>query len=98
MDKEKIIGFDFQGWPIEKMTLREVLTSLGATLNEETGKYEIPNNEKLDIFPVVLEDDGMGYGVDDRFITEATIYEDSVNIFAERVEPEINKKIEEYFS
>ena len=29
-DDRNIIGIDFQGWPVFKMTLREILSDLGA--------------------------------------------------------------------
>lgn len=87
----KRIGTDFQGWPVCAMTLREMLLKLGF-IEQEPGHFHILNTELLDSYPVTLEDDGMGYGVNDRYITEADnmMYEDEVlkekafNLFREK--------------
>lgn len=81
---EDIISYDFQGWPNYKMTLREILERLGATEN----KGVIGFNEKdpiLDIYPKILEDDGMGYGVNERYVIESDCDEEKtfINMFAE---------------
>ena len=70
MNNEKIIAFDFQGWPLEKMSFKDILLKLGAVYNLNTNKYEIEKTDKLDTYPVVLEDDGMGYGVNPQYIVE----------------------------
>jgi len=68
--KAAMIRRDFQGFPVYKMTYREILESLG--FEHKDGFYRIPDDaELLDIYPVTLEDDGMGYGVNNKFITEA---------------------------
>lgn len=59
-----ILGNDFQGWPIKAQTLREILDELGIEIKS------ISNPELLDCYPLLLQDDGMGYGVDPMFITE----------------------------
>lgn len=69
----KRIGTDFQGWPIYAMTLREILKALGFEEDTETVtliKSE-ETNRLLDSYPYLLEDDGMGYGVNGEYITEA---------------------------
>jgi len=76
----KQIGTDFQGWPINIMTLKEILLKLGFEEDDKTItliKGE-SSNEMLDSYPLLLEDDGMGYGVRPMFITEVNrlIYED----------------------
>lgn len=53
--------FDFQGWLIPNLTLRQILEKLGFKYNENQ-IYIDCNNEILDKCPVILEDDGMGYG------------------------------------
>lgn len=66
------IAVDFQGWPICKKTLAELLFELGAQEYECDGKKVIgfPVDEAfLSIYPTTLEDDGMGYGVREMFIT-----------------------------
>ena len=84
--------YDFQGWPVYKKTLREVLEGLGATVENGVIGFKT-DNPVLDIYPRVLHDDGMAYGVDPRFITEA--FADTkdmyINIFAE---PEREEKKE----
>lgn len=68
------IGTDFQGWPVHAMTLREILKHLGFEEDSET--ITLKKNEKinrlLDSYPYLLEDDGMGYGVNGEYITEIT--------------------------
>lgn len=82
--EEDIISFDFQGWPNYKKNLREVLQSLGAV--EENGMIGFKLDDKaLDIYPMTMEDDGMAYGVNEKFITEseANREEEYINIFIE---------------
>lgn len=69
MNKSKqIIGVDFQGWPIYKMSYRDILDAIGFT--EVDGKYQISADASvLDTCPMILDDDGMGYGVNQRYIT-----------------------------
>ena len=63
------IGNDFQGWPINTYTLRNILKMLG--FEEADGKISMnADNELLDAYPMLLEDDGMGYGVRPEYITE----------------------------
>ncbi len=85
IDKD-IISIDSQGWPVYKKTLREILESLGARV--ENGIIGFDNdNFILDVYPTILEDDGMGYGVSPKYITEASSYSsngnNSINIFVE---------------
>ncbi len=57
-----IISYDFQGWPITIMSLKDILLKLG--FEENNGKISIDtNNEILNTYPRLLTDDGMGYGV-----------------------------------
>lgn len=66
---EDIISYDFQGWPVYKMTLREILIEMGSL--QENGLIGFKTDDPiLDVYPKVLEDDGMGYGVNARYITE----------------------------
>lgn len=79
-DKEDtIINFDFQNWPIHKMNLRDIISKF-MTFNKNTNKYEISNdNPILDIYPVTLEDDGMGYGVNEKYIFECNLFNDEIS-------------------
>lgn len=81
----KQIGIDFQGWPINALTLREILHRLGFIENNP-GEFTIKNLELLDSYPLTFEDDGMAYGIKPMFITEVNneIYEDNkteLNVF-----------------
>lgn len=103
----KSIMRDFQGWPVKAHTLREILLSLGFEEDSETItliKGE-ENMKLLDSYPRLLEDDGMGYGVNEEYITEVdnNVYETDIvgekinvfNIFREKVIPEEVNKIRE---
>ena len=93
MDRdEDIMYYDFQGWPVYKKTLRETLEGLGATVENGAIGFKV-DNPVLDLYPRVFHDDGMAYGVDKRYITEAfsDTREGIINIFAE---PEIEGKKE----
>jgi hypothetical protein len=88
----KQIGIDFQGWPINALTLREILYKLGFEENLSGNFVFTGNPEFLDSYPLTLEDDGMAYGVRPMLITEVDheIYEDEdsklnvFNVFRER--------------
>lgn len=68
----KEIGKDFQGWPVNALTLREILIKLGFKEIKE-GTFEIIDTSNLlDAYPCLLEDDGMGYGINEEYITEVS--------------------------
>lgn len=94
---ENIIGFDFQGWPIKKLTVREILERLGAELNCGTGAYEIEDTLALDVYPRILEDDGMGYGIEKGFITEFEMSpnNDYCNVFVDKQDENIDVYLED---
>lgn len=73
---------DFQGWPVQPMTLREILLGLGFEEDSETITL-IKNeetNQLLDSYPRLLQDDGMGYGINKCYITEVdnTIFDEKI--------------------
>ena len=82
---EDIVCYDFQGWPAYKMNLREILLALGG---QQDGNFiKFPSNTPLmDIYPRILVDDGMGYGVDENVIVSVDIdpQDEYINIFRER--------------
>lgn len=82
---DKLIDYDFQGWPIYKKTFRDLLKELGAF---EEGNSFIGfdiNDPILDICPVRLHDDGMAYGVDEEYFTEAnTDGKTYINFFTQK--------------
>lgn len=73
---EDIINIDFQGWPVYKSSLREIIKSICKYDEEEEIYYIEESNPILDIYPTTLEDDGMGYGVRPQYITEVVINSD----------------------
>lgn len=87
-NREALVAYDFQGWPIFKMTLKELLLGLGG--KEEDNKIIFDANDpSMKIYPTLLEDDGMGYGVNEQCIVEADVFKSNeenadkiyVNIF-----------------
>ena len=67
----KQINTDFQGWPIYALTLEDILTNLKVKKTDE-GWFISKDNPYLDKYPRVLEDDGMGYGINLKYISEAS--------------------------
>lgn len=67
------------------MNLREILLALGG---QQDGNFiKFPSNTPLmDIYPRILVDDGMGYGVDENVIVSVDIdpQDEYINIFRER--------------
>ena len=88
-EKKDIINYDFQGWPIYRLSLREIIEKI---CHHENGKYFIEDNSPLlDIYPVKLEDDGMGYGTNDMYVTDVDVNTDDcyINIWTESLLPNI---------
>ena len=87
----KQIGTDFQGWPINALTLREILHKLGF-VEKSQGEFVMHDEYLLDSYPLTFEDDGMAYGIKPMLIIEVDneIYEDDesklkvFNLFRER--------------
>lgn len=65
----KTISYDFQGWPMYAMTLWEILEKLGFKKEGNKVVGEI-SEDLLNAYPTLLEDDGMGYGVNRQYIIE----------------------------
>ena len=90
--KEDIIDFDFQGWPVYKLNIRSILKSFGFEC--EDGKWIIDDADPtLDIYPCVLEDDGMGYGVNGQCITSVDVFENGgkryCNVFVDKANEKV---------
>ena len=101
LNKENIIGIDFQGWPIYKLTIRDIIEQFGfqKIKNEGNIYWRIEdNNPILDISPNVLTDDGMGYGVDlKRIIDCDKLFDENgnlegINIFIDNEDENIDKE------
>lgn len=104
------IDYDFEGWPKYAHTLREILIALGAKVDENGNIVFNGDDELLDAYPYILEDDGMGYGVNERYATEIDkeLWDNQIgdqevktfNIFADKVASEdrlkeLQKEMEE---
>lgn len=64
----RIINEDWQGWPEYAYSLREILKELGLRVNGSQVSGEIPE-KVLDSYVAILEDDGMGYGINKKYVT-----------------------------
>lgn len=56
--------YDFQGWPIEKLTMKD--------LREFVNKHQEIDD---DVNILVLEDDGMGYGANNGYCSDISVFE-----------------------
>lgn len=87
MDKKNVINFDTQGWPLTQLNIRGIIEKI-CTYDPDTQRYYIDADDKiLNLFPRVLEDDGMGYGVNEKRIYEFSIFGDEeqyCNMFVEK--------------
>ena len=82
---EDIVYYDFQGWPEYKMNLREVLMALGGKVEGDIISFDL-KDPLMDVYPRILMDDGMGYGVDENVIVSVSFgtQHDYINIFREK--------------
>ena len=79
--KDKIIGFEVQGWPYFKQNVRDVLIGIGCSYDEDTNTWQISYDDpRLNEDVHLYFDDGMGYGVNEHFITSV-----NSNIADERI-------------
>lgn len=66
------IGLDGGGWPINAMTLREILKALG--FKDDGKKITLEKNDETNIllgsYPLLLVDDGMNNGVFPEYVTD----------------------------
>jgi len=73
--KDQIFSYDSQGWPLYKQTIRDFLIGFGLDYNEETNMWQISDDDKrLDCVVRRLCDDGMGYGVNEEFVSEVSSF------------------------
>ena len=84
LDFDKLISYEVIGyWPIYKQSLREILKALGAKGDNFIGFDS--NDPILDICPMRLHADVMGYGIDEEWITEVdTDNKTYINIFTDK--------------
>lgn len=91
-DKSRWIGKDFQGWPICKLTFKELLDELG--LVDKNGEIHIKADDPiLNIFPIRVCDDGAGYGIDDQYFISASYINGKIIFFTEKYDEDSIKSI-----
>lgn len=84
------IAEDFEGWPIYKRTIKWILDKLGAEeedtrifdtkTNQDYACFKIPS-ELLEKYPQVLEDDGMGYSPQVKYVTDVDAFEGTIRFW-----------------
>lgn len=74
--------FDFQGWLIPHISIREAIEKLGFKFDEETKTWSISDNDPiLDKYPSIIQDDGMGYGVNECKLTDVEIDKEDIKFW-----------------
>lgn len=74
--------FDFQGWLIPHISVRDVIEKLGFKFDEETKTWSIlDDNPILNVYPDIFQDDGMGYGANNGKLTSIEIDENNVKLW-----------------
>lgn len=86
--KEDLMYYDFQGWPVFKMNIKEILEALGGKIENNKIVFEL-NDPIMEVYPTSYIDDGMAYGVEACKIIEVSRFEDNgelcVNFFRKNV-------------
>lgn len=74
--------FDFQGWLIPHITLRKALEYLGFQIDKEKNIIYLNNdNEVLDKYPNIIQEDCMGYGAKSCKLTSANICNGEIQLW-----------------
>lgn len=79
--------YDFQGWPVYKMTIREILEALGIEKisNRSVDYWQISDNDPiLDQYPKIFHDDGVGYSPTTEYICDAYKQDADVILWADK--------------
>lgn len=80
---ENFLRYDFQGWPVYKKTLKEILLAIGAT--ETDGVIGFASDDPLlDIYPETVIDDGMACLCEEMYFASAGLSKDRKHIYLER--------------
>ena len=93
---EDVIAYEFMGgWTFYKMNVREILEALGGNVKNNEMVFDI-SNPIIELYTITVIDDGMGYGVNEEFITEVNYGDDFVTIFREKEDKDREKRLEEW--
>lgn len=71
------------------MMLKEILLSIGVIRRNNDNTITLKGNKILDVYPIILEDDGIGYGVHPRYVScaeqktyyDKNLHENVFNVF-----------------
>lgn len=96
--KKDLIDYDFQGWPVFKKNMKEILLALGGKIENDKIVFDL-NDPIMEVYPESYEDDGMAYGVNKQIIVEVDKFNDNeqvyVHLFRARL-PKMDKLKELY--
>lgn len=78
---DDIVNYEVMGgWPMFKMNIREIVEKIGFKLSD--GKWQLEDsNPILDVYPRKLNDDGMGYGVNEENVVEVGVFENDGTLY-----------------
>lgn len=76
----EIFNEDFEGWPMYKQNIRDFLIGFGLSYNKETNNWEISEDDpRLNTVVRIFEDDGMGYGTNQKYAHECKCFNNEQN-------------------
>ena len=84
---DEIVGYDFQGWPLYQLRVISLLRAMGMS-------DDIINQIPEDILTstiTTLEDDGMGYGINEECIVNCAIDKNKNIVYLWRI-PNVKKE------
>ena len=84
---DEIVGYDFQGWPLYPLRVISLLRTMGMS---EDVIDQIPE-DILTSTITTLEDDGMGYGVNEECIVNCAIDKNKNIVYLWRI-PNVKKE------
>ena len=84
---DKIVGYDFQGWPLYQLRVISLLRTMGMS---DDIIDQIPE-DILTSTITTLEDDGMGYGVNEECIVNCAIDKNKNIVYLWRI-PNVKKE------
>lgn len=84
---DKIVGYDFQGWPLYQLRVISLLRTIGMS---DDIIDQIPE-DILTPTITTLEDDGMGYGINEECIVNCAIDKNKNIVYLWRI-PNVKKE------